>query len=393
MKKTRSKKRKNPFGPRLRRAQSKRSGGQKNQLETFANIKVVGIGGAGGNIISRMNRSQMKGVEFIAVNTDVQDLHKTGIRQKIHIGKNISKGLGAGMNPEIGRQAAEETRGPIQEAIKGAEMVFLAAGLGGGTGSGSIPIIAELSKESGALTIAVVTKPFFFEGSRRSQIAEEALAKLKDRVDAYIVVPNDRIFNIIDQDTPLYQAFEAIDDILKSAVKGVAELINVPGIINVDFSDIKTVLQDAGLALIGIGKAVGEERAVSAVRSAIGSPLIEISPHGARGVLFSVIGNDLKMAEINEAAKMISEMVDPSAKIIFGAMEDHRLKKGEIKIMVIAAGFNGLVKYNAESKQQLFTSDKLAIKRTETIASPEAPSKTSSPDSLEVPAFLRKKKK
>jgi len=362
----------------------------KYPLETFAKIKVIGIGGGGGNIISRMNRGKMRGVEFIAVNTDVQDLHKTGIREKIHIGKNISRGLGTGMNPEIGRQAAEEAKAQLEEAIKGAEMVFLTAGLGGGTGTGAIPIIAELSKESGALTIAVVTKPFFFEGSRRSQIAEEGLVKLKEKVDAYIVVPNDRIFNIIDQDTPLSQAFEAIDDVLKCAVKGVAELINVPGIINVDFADVKTVLQDAGLALIGIGKASGQERAMNAVKSAISSPLIEISPHGARGILFSVIGNDLKMAEINDAAKLVSEIVDPGAKIIFGAMEDSRLKKGEIKIMVIAAGFNGLVKYNNDAKQQSIISEKPSLKKIETPS--EIIQKTSS-ESLEIPAFLRRRKK
>lgn len=364
----------------------------KNPLETFAKIKVIGVGGGGGNIISRMNRSQMRGVEFIAVNTDVQDLHKTGIREKIHIGKNTSKGLGAGMNPEIGRQSAEEARPQLEEAIKGAELIFLTAGLGGGTGTGAMPVIAEISKDSGALTIAVVTKPFFFEGSRRSQIAEEGLAKLKEKVDAYIIVPNDRIFNIIDQDTPLNQAFEAIDDILRYAVKGVAELINVPGIVNVDFADVKTVLQDAGLALIGIGKASGEERAMNAVKAAIGSPLIEISPHGARGVLFSVIGNDLRMVEINEAAKMVSEMVDSSAKIIFGAMEDNHLKKGEIKIMVIAAGFNGLVKYNNDAKQQsILTEGKPVIKKVETPIMENIP-KTSS-ESLEIPAFLRRKKK
>lgn len=364
----------------------------KNPLETFAKIKVIGVGGGGGNIISRMNRSQIRGVEFIAVNTDVQDLHKTGIREKIHIGKNISRGLGAGMNPEIGRQSAEESKPQLEEAIKGAELVFLTAGLGGGTGTGAMPVVAEISKDSGALTIAVVTKPFFFEGSYRSQIAEEGLAKLKEKVDAYIVIPNDRIFNIIDQDTPLNQAFEAIDDILKFAVKGVAELINVPGIINVDFADVKTVLQDAGLALIGIGKAMGEERAVNAVKAAIGSPLIEISPHGARGVLFSVIGNDLRMVEINEAAKMVSEMVDPSAKIIFGAMEDNHLKKGEIKIMVIAAGFNGLLKYNNDAKQQsILTEGKPIMKKMETPMMENLP-KTSS-ESLEIPAFLRRKKK
>jgi len=367
---------------------------KKESTETFAKIKVVGIGGAGGNILSRMNRGQLRGVDFIVVNTDVQDLHKTGIREKLHIGKNISKGLGAGMNPEIGRQAAEESRPQIEEILRGADMVFLTAGMGGGTGTGAISIAAEIARDLGILTVAVVTKPFFFEGSRRTQIAEEGLVKLRDRVDAYLVVPNDRIFNIIDQNTPLNEAFEAIDEILKHSVRGVAELINEPGIINTDFADIKAVLQEAGMALIGIGKASGADRAVNAVKAAVGSPLFEISPSGARGVLFSVMGNDLKMVEINEAAKYVGELVDPSAKIIFGAMEDNRLKKGEIKVMVIAAGFNGLVKYNSEKQQAIFNEkDKSEkIEKPPFISKKEEPIKKVSDDSLEVPAFLRRKK-
>jgi cell division protein FtsZ len=366
---------------------------KKEPIETFAKIKVVGFGGAGGNILSRMNRGQLRGVDFIVMNTDVQDLHKTGIREKIHIGKNISKGLGAGMNPDIGRQAAEESRPQIEEALRGADMVFLAAGMGGGTGTGAISIAAEIARDLGILTVAVVTKPFFFEGSRRAQIAEEGLVKLRDRVDAYLVVPNDRIFNIIDQNTPLNEAFEAIDEILKHSVRGVAELINVPGIINTDFADIKTVLQEAGMALIGIGKASGADRAINAVKAAIGSPLFEISPSGARGVLFSVMGNDLKMVEINEAAKYVGELVDPSAKIIFGAMEDNRLKKGEIKVMVIAAGFNGLVKYNNEKQQAIFN-EKEKIEKIEKspFISKKEEQKKVNDDTLEVPAFLRRKK-
>jgi cell division protein FtsZ len=366
---------------------------KKEPIETFAKIKVVGFGGAGGNILSRMNRGQLRGVDFIVMNTDVQDLHKTGIREKIHIGKNISKGLGAGMNPDIGRQAAEESRPQIEEALRGADMVFLAAGMGGGTGTGAISIAAEIARDLGILTVAVVTKPFFFEGSRRAQIAEEGLVKLRDRVDAYLVVPNDRIFNIIDQNTPLNEAFEAIDEILKHSVRGVAELINVPGIINTDFADIKTVLQEAGMALIGIGKASGADRAVNAVKAAVGSPLFEISPSGARGVLFSVMGNDLKMVEINEAAKYVGELVDPSAKIIFGAMEDNRLKKGEIKVMVIAAGFNGLVKYNNEKQQAIFN-EKEKIEKIEKspFISKKEEQKKVNDDTLEVPAFLRRKK-
>ena len=367
---------------------------KKEAPDTFAKIKVVGLGGMGGNVLSRMNRGQLQGVEFIVMNTDVQDLHKTGIRQKLHIGRNISKGLGAGMNPEIGRQAAEESRPQIEELLRGADMIFLTAGLGGGTGTGAIPIVAEIARDLGILTMAVVTKPFCFEGSQRAQIADEGLARLRDRVDAYLVVPNDRIFNIIDQNTPLNLAFEAVDDILKHSVRGVAELINVPGIINTDFADVKTVLQEAGMALIGIGKASGADRAVNAVKSAVGSPLFEISPSGARGVLFSVMGNDLKMAEINDAAKYVGEIVDPSAKIIFGAMEDNRLKKGEIKVMVIAAGFNGLVKYNGEKQQAIFSDREKSekIEKPPFVSKKEEPIKKASDDSLEVPAFLRRKK-
>lgn len=361
----------------------------KNSLENFAKIKVIGAGGSGGNIISRMNRSQMRGVEFIAVNTDVQDLHKTGIKEKIHIGKNISKGLGCGMNPEIGRQAAEESRQILEESIRGADLIFLTAGMGGGTGSGVLPVLADIAKEMGILTVAVVTKPFLFEGVKRAQIAEEALAKLKEKVDAYIVIPNDRIFSMINQNTSLQEAFEVIDEVLKQAVKGVSELINVPGIVNTDFADVKAILQDAGMTLIGIGSATGEDRAINAVKSAIGSPLFEISPQGARGVLFSVIGNDLKMFEINEAAKLVNEMVDPSAKIIFGAMEDLKMKKGDIKIMVIAAGFNnGSGKFG--EKQQAFFSEK---EKNQIPANNQVKKEeNNSGDSLEIPAFLRRKK-
>jgi cell division protein FtsZ len=266
--------------------------------------------------------------------------------------------------------------------------------MGGGTGTGAISIVAGIARDLGILTVAVVTKPFFFEGSQRTQIAEEGLVKLRDRVDAYLVVPNDRIFNIIDQNTPLNEAFEAIDEILKDSVRGVAELINVPGIINTDFADIKTVLQEAGMALIGIGKASGSDRAINAVKAAVGSPLFEISPSGARGVLFSVMGDDLKMVEINEAAKYVGELVDPSAKIIFGAMEDNRLKKGEIKVMVIAAGFNGLVKYNNEKQQAIF-SEKERVEKTEKppfVMKKEEQQKKMNDDTLEVPAFLRRKK-
>ncbi|MCX8016055.1 MAG: cell division protein FtsZ [Patescibacteria group bacterium] len=363
------------------------------ELGNFPVIKVIGIGGAGGNILSRMKQAKIQGVEFIAVNTDLQDLYKCGIRRRIHIGKNISKGMGTGMNPEIGRQAAEESRPQIEEALKGADLVFLTCGLGGGTGSGATPVIADVCQQLGVLTVAVMTKPFSFEGSKRSQIAEEALLKIKDKVDSYIVIPNDRIFNIIDNSTPLYKAFELIDDILRQSVKGISDLINMPGIINVDFSDIKTILSNAGMTLIGLGKASGAERAVNAAKNALNSPLFEYSPHMAKGVLFNIMGDSsLTMTEINEAARLITEIVDPSAKIIFGAMEDPKIKKGEIKIMIIAAGFDNSSKYQSYTANQQRTISKSNI---ETITTEIKEEKELIPtDSLEeIPAFLRKKKK
>lgn len=361
---------------------------QNTTLTTFAKIKVVGIGGAGGNILSRMNRSQIRGVDFIVINTDTQDLHSTGIKEKIHIGKGISKGLGAGMNPEIGEKAAEDARAKIEESLKGSDMVFLVAGLGGGTGSGALPIVAEIARNMGILTVAVVTKPFLFEGSRRNQIAEDSLSKIQDRVDSYIVIPNDRIFNVISKDTPLEDAFKEIDEVLAQAVKGLAELINMSGMINTDFSDIKAVLKDAGMALIGIGRAQGEGRAVEAVKGAINSPLFEISPSGAKGVLFSVFGNDdIKMVEINEAAKMVNEIVDPDAKIIFGVVKDQKIKKGEIKVLVIAAGFPG---FRSPEKQQTFFGAS-AINQSRNINKDDEEEKEED-NSFDIPAFLRRKK-
>ncbi|HOM33101.1 MAG TPA: cell division protein FtsZ [Candidatus Paceibacterota bacterium] len=380
-------------------------------LENFPNIKVIGVGGAGGNILSRMKQAKIEGVEFIVVNTDLQDLYKSGIKRKIHIGKNISRGMGSGMNPEVGRQAAEESREQLEEAIKGADMVFLACGLGGGTGSGATPVIADICQQLGVLTIAIVTKPFAFEGSKRAQIAEEALLKLKEKVDAYIVIPNDRIFNVIEEKTPLSQAFEMIDEILKQSVKGISDLILMPGIINVDFSDVKAILQDAGMSLIGLAKATGEDRAIKAAKEALGSPLFEYSPHMARGILFNIIGDSsLTMTEINEAARVITEVVDPTAKIIFGAMEDEKNKKGEIKIMVIAAGFEYSSKNSNRTQSLSYTPlEKLNKKPFEssnsnsndfnnkdsiqTISIDEHSMEDFTDHSIdEIPAFLRKRK-
>jgi cell division protein FtsZ len=307
-----------------------------------ANVKVIGIGGGGGNAVARMARNFLRGVDFVAINTDHQDLDHCDVKHKLYIGRGLTKGLGTGMNPDLGRQAAEENRSEIGELVKGADLVFLAAGLGGGTGTGTTPVVAEVARQAGALTIAVVTKPFSFEGSQRERIATEGLMKLRDKVDAIIVVPNDRIFTVISKDTPILKAFEAIDDILRNALKGLVEIIAMPGIINVDFADVKNIMQDSGITIIGVGRASGQDRAVTAVNQALHSPLLETSPEGAKAVLLGISGGrDLKMTEVNDAAKIVAQTADPGARIIFGAYYDKNLKAGQLKVTIVAAGFNG----------------------------------------------------
>jgi cell division protein FtsZ len=324
-----------------------------------ANIKVIGVGGGGGNAIHRMKKYFERGVDFIAINSDAQDLEYCNVKKKIHIGKNLTRGLGAGMNPDLGRQAAEETKAEIIEFIKGADLVFITAGLGGGTGTGASPVIAEIAKEAGALTIAVVTKPFSFEGAQRGKIADEGLQQLREKVDTMIVIPNDRVFSVIDKDTPLTKAFDVVDEILRYAVQGIANLISMPGIVNVDFADVKAIMQDAGAAIIGIGISSGEERDMKAVTQAVHSPLLEVSIDGAKGVLFGISGGkDIKMSEINNIAKTISEAVDSDAKIIFGAYQDKKMKSGSIKVTLIATGFSENLgsRFNTSSSSSLFSS-------------------------------------
>ncbi len=312
------------------------------EVEAFARIKVVGVGGSGTNAINHMVNSKVGGVEFIAINTDAQDLHHSSAPKKIHIGKNLTRGLGTGMNPELGQRAAEETLEDIQEMLKGADMVFVACGLGGGTGTGAAPVVARTAKEQGALTVGVVTKPFSFEGAQRSRVAEEGLENLAREVDAIIIIPNDRLMQIIDKTTNFTSAFALCDEVLRRAVEGISDLITTPGIINVDFADIKSVMSNAGSALMGIGYATGDNRAVEAARGAINSPLLDLSIEGAKGVLFAIAGGeDMTLIEIQEAAHVITEAIDPDAKVIFGAIRDNKLKKGEIKITVIASGFQG----------------------------------------------------
>ena len=310
------------------------------EIEAFARIKVIGVGGSGKNAVNHMITSKVKGVDFISINTDAQDLHHSLAKKRIHIGKNLTRGLGTGMNPEMGKRAVEETKEDVQEALKGADMVFVACGLGGGTGSGASPVVARTAKELGALTVAVVTKPFFFEGQQRSKISDTALEELRKEVDALIVIPNDRLLSTIDKNTTVKNAFSMCDEVLRQAVEGISDLITTPGLINIDFADIRTVMESAGSALMGIGSASGENRAIEAAKMAINSPLLDVSITGAKGVLFSIAGGeDLTMFEIQDAAKVITESVDPNAKVIFGTVRDDKLKKNEVKITVIAAGF------------------------------------------------------
>jgi cell division protein FtsZ len=312
----------------------------QTDIESFARIRVVGVGGSGSNAINHMINSNVKGVDFIAINTDAQDLHNSKAKKKVHIGKNLTRGLGAGGNPDSGKRAAEETQEEILETLRDSDMVFIACGLGGGTGTGAAPVVARLAKETGALTVGIVTKPFTFEGQQRMRAAEEGLAALKEEVDAIIVIPNDRLLAIVDRDTSVLNAFALCDDVLRQAVEGISDLITSPGIVNVDFADIKAVMQNAGSALMGIGLGTGEKRAEEAAQKAINSPLLEVSISGARGVLFAIAGGeDLGMLEIQDAARIITETVDPNARVIFGAFHDDKLKKDELKVTVIATGF------------------------------------------------------
>jgi len=378
----------------------------KPDIETFAKIKVVGVGGSGCNAIGRMIDSKIDGVEFVAINTDAQALHHSNAPVKINVGKNLTRGLGAGMNPEIGRQAAEENKDEIQEAVKGADMVFVTCGMGGGTGTGAAPIIAEAARDSGALTVAVVTRPFAFEGAQRAQIAEDGLNNLKDHVDTLIVINNDRLLNVIDRKTSLVSAFQSVDDILRQGVQGISDLVVQPGIVNVDFADIRAIMQDAGSALMGIGHATGEERALEAARQAISSQLLDVSIDGARGVLFSVSGgDDLAMSEINDAAKIITDSISPDAKVIFGAVMDNKLKKGAIKVTVIATGFADMpasateaLDFNSSADEENGKKEPVKVKTVvrenpQSKGNDNGANNGDEEEDWDVPAFIRRKMK
>ncbi len=313
----------------------------KPDVQKFAKIKVVGLGGGGSNSLNSMiSLQQMGGVEFVAVNTDAQALMNNQSPTKVQIGETLTRGLGSGGDPEVGKQAAEESTQKLEDILADADMVFLTAGMGGGTGTGSIPVVAGIAKNMGALTVAVVTKPFAFEGTRRMVVAEEGIEKLKDKVDALIVIPNQRLLESVEKNMTLQEAFKLADSVLGQGVQGISDLITMPGLINVDFADVKTIMSNAGSALMGIGMAGGENRASAAARMAIASPLLEVSIEGAKGVLFNIIGgSDLSMSEVNEAAQIIAQAADPDANIIFGAtIKEDQLD--QIKISVIATGFD-----------------------------------------------------
>ncbi len=380
----------------------------KPKIETFARIKVLGIGGSGTNAVNRMTELGIKGVEFIAVNTDAQALHNNSSDRKVHIGKSITKGLGSGMNPELGRQAAEESQEDIEDVISNADMVFITCGLGGGTGTGAAPIVAELAKNRGILTIAVVTKPFTFEGSKRKEIAEVGYDNLKDKVDAIISVHNDRILQIIDKKTSLIEAFKTVDEVLRQGIAGISDLITTHGIVNADFADVRSIMQDAGTALMGIGHASGENRAAEAAKAAVNSPLLELTIDGAKGVLFNITGGrDLGMFEIDEAAKVITKSIDPDAKVKFGAVIDEEMGD-EVRITVIATGFDEGNRRAApimppdESKKPLTYSapEPPRVEPRKPLFSPKPVAPISSDpvpelpdDELDIPAFIRKKMK
>jgi len=344
--------------------------------ESAAKIKVVGVGGGGCSAIGRMINSKLRDVEFVGINTDAQTLNHCEASTKVQIGKETTRGLGSGKDPEIGRRSVEENKEEVYEALKDADMTFITYGAGGGTGTGAGPMVAEIAKELGSLAVAVVTKPFTFEGTKRKKISDLGIEELKDKVDTLITIPNDRLLQVIDKKTTLYDAFGVVDDVLRQGVQGISDLITLHGIVNVDFADVRSILSDAGSALMGIGRATGDNRAIEAARAAIDSPLLELSIEGAKGILFNITGGpDLGMYEIDEAAKAITEAADTDANIIFGAIIDEAMS-GEVKITVIATGF--------ESDQ------KKKKTKEETRLSETKESEEESAE-LEVPAFIRRK--
>jgi len=348
-----------------------------NRVGQLVNIRVIGIGGGGGNAVNRMIEAKLQGVKYISTNTDAQVLAFSNAEQKIQIGSSITKGLGSGSSPDIGRRAVEEDKEKIAKVLDGADMVFITAGMGGGTGTGGAPIIAQLSKDIGALTVGVVTKPFTFEGRKRMRQAEEGIKLLKENVDTLIVIPNDRLLKIVDENTSVLDAFKVADEVLLDGIHGISDIVVESGLINVDFADVKMIIENAGTAIMGIGRASGEDRAIKAAQSAINSPLLETNINGAKGILFNISGGtNLTLHEVNKAAEIISQAANPEADIIFGAVIDKEMEDG-IKITVIAAGFDA-----AEGKKEV-----------QEIVGEELNQEKIDYNDLEIPTFLREKNK
>lgn len=357
-------------------------------MDQLAQIKVIGVGGGGSNAVNRMIENGVKGVEFITVNTDAQALHQAKSEHKLQIGDKLTRGLGAGANPEVGKRAAEESKELIMNTLRGADLVFVTAGMGGGTGTGAAPVIAEIARECGALTVGVVTRPFTFEGRKRAMQAEQGIAALKEKVDTLILIPNDRLLEIVDKKTPMLEAFREADNVLRQGVQGISDLIALPGLINLDFADVKTIMTERGSALMGIGVGTGENRAVEAARKAIQSPLLETSIEGARGVLLNITGGlNLSLYEVNEAADIVASASDPDVNMIFGAVIDETLKE-EIKVTVIATGFEHRISSTPQSRRPVGQSEP-ADTRTGNLR-PFGSQPTG--DQLDIPTFLRNRR-
>ncbi|HEY9650180.1 MAG TPA: cell division protein FtsZ [Coleofasciculaceae cyanobacterium] len=359
---------------------------------SVAKIKVIGVGGGGGNAVNRMIASDVTGVEFWSINTDAQALAQASAPKRLQLGQKLTRGLGAGGNPAIGQKAAEESRDEIAHAIENVDLVFITAGMGGGTGTGAAPIVAEVAKEMGALTVGVVTRPFTFEGRRRTTQAEEGIAALQSRVDTLIVIPNNKLLSVISEQTPVQEAFRVADDILRQGVQGISDIITIPGLVNVDFADVRAVMADAGSALMGIGVGSGKSRAREAAMSAISSPLLESSIEGARGVVLNITGgSDLTLHEVNAAAETVYEVVDPNANIIFGAVIDDKMQ-GEIRITVIATGFSGEAKPAPAAREVPRTPGRRPIAPAPTPQTPAYEPRTQQPPGLDIPEFLQRRR-
>ena len=373
--------------------------GYREELTPFAKIKVIGCGGGGTNAVNRMIDAGLTGVEFIAMNTDIQVLDISAADYKLQLGENLTRGLGAGGNPEVGRSAAEESKSDIKKSLEGADMVFITAGMGGGTGTGSAPVIAEIAKDLGILTVAVVTKPFKFEGPRRSRLADEGVDNLKDKVDTVIIIPNDRLLGVVEKRATLVEAFKEADDVLRQGVQGISDIITIPGIINVDFADVRAIMLNAGTALMGIGVATGDHRAVDAAQAAIASPLLETSIEGARAALINITGGpDMTLAEVHEATELIQQATDAEdANIIFGIVQDPNMKD-EVRITVLATGFD------QQRPMAPVSARPAAVAATAGTSAPTEASRASQPapeqpspqrqavdNDVDIPAFLRRR--